>query len=147
VLLEDQAPGASKFFYVAKPSRAERDAGLEQFADTNPFEREGTTANFARMGSRSRPRKNGHPTVKPIALMRQLCRLVTPPGGVLMDPFLGSGTTGCAVGQENADPELAPRWSFVGVERDREYLDIASARIAHWLGAPASTTARDEEAA
>jgi DNA modification methylase len=135
--LEDQAPGKSRFFYVAKPSRAERDAGLDQFADANPFNRPGSSANFERMGSRSRPRKNGHPTVKPIDLMRQLCRLVTPPGGVVMDPFLGSGTTGCAVAQENADPDQTPGWTFVGIEREPDYLAIARARIEYWMAADA----------
>jgi len=66
--------------------------------------------------------RNHHPTVKPVALMRYLCRLVTPPGGVVLDPFLGSGTTGMAAVMEG--------FRFVGIEREAEYLEIARARIA-----------------
>ena len=65
-----------------------------------------------------------HPTVKPIALMRWLVRLITPPGGVVLDPFLGSGTTGIACALEGFD--------FVGIERDPEYVEVARARIEHW---------------
>jgi len=89
--------GASRFFYTAKASRAERGAG------TNG---------------------NGHPTVKPIDVMRWLVRLVTPPGGTVLDPFTGSGTTGIAAGLEG--------FGFIGIEREAEYLAIAEARIAWW---------------
>jgi DNA modification methylase len=84
---------------VAKASQAERSHGLPE-------------------GMRS-----SHPTVKPIALMRHLVRLVTPPGGVVLDPFTGSGSTGCACVREG--------FNFVGVEREPEYVTIARARIAH----------------
>ena len=67
--------------------------------------------------------KNIHPTVKPIALMRYLCRLVTPPNGVVLDPFMGSGTTGVGAVAEGFD--------FIGIEMDEEYLKIADARIKH----------------
>ena len=67
---------------------------------------------------------NVHPTVKPIAVMRWLCRLITPPGGVVLDPFLGSGTTGCAAMLEG--------FHFVGIEKEAEYAAIAEARIKHW---------------
>jgi hypothetical protein len=95
--------GASRFFYVAKPSRAERDAGCKHL-----------------------PARNIHPTVKPIDLMRYLVRLVTPPGGLVLDPFTGSGTTGCAALLEGA--------RFVGCELDEkgEYLPIIEARLRHW---------------
>jgi site-specific DNA-methyltransferase (adenine-specific) len=89
---------AARFFYCAKPSRAERDAGLEG-------------ANF-------------HPTVKPIDIKRRLVRLVTPSGGVVLDLFLGSGSTGCAAALEGFD--------FIGIERDAEYMAIAKARIRFW---------------
>jgi site-specific DNA-methyltransferase (adenine-specific) len=89
--------GASRFFYCAKPSRTERHAGT---ADGNK-----------------------HPTVKAIALMRWLCRLITPPGGVVLDPFAGSGSTGAAA--------LAEGFEFVGVEREQEYFEIALARLRH----------------
>jgi DNA modification methylase len=91
--------GASRFFYCAKVSRAERNAGI----DTD---------------------RNVHPTVKPIALMRWLCRLVTPPGGTVLDPFLGSGSTGCAAALEGFD--------FIGCEREPDYVPIAEARIRFW---------------
>lgn len=93
--------GASRFFYRPKASRAERNAG-------------GVA--------------NKHPTVKPIALMRWLVRLVTPPGGAVLDPFTGSGTTGAAAVLEGFD--------FVGVELDAEHVALAEARIAHWRKAP-----------
>jgi DNA modification methylase len=66
----------------------------------------------------------GHPTVKPLALMRWLCRLVTPPGGTILDPFCGSGSTGCAAVLEG--------FRFLGIEREAEYVAIAERRIAHW---------------
>jgi hypothetical protein len=75
-------------------------------------------------GANWKPLTNVHSTVKPIALMRWLCRLVTPPGGVVLDPFTGSGTTGCAAVLEG--------FGFVGIEQDAEYVAIAEARIAHW---------------
>ena len=86
------AGSAARFFYCAKASRAER--GEE----------------------------NTHPTVKPTDLMRYLCRLVTPPGGVVLDPFMGSGSTGKAAALEG--------FRFIGIEREAEYVEIARARIA-----------------
>jgi site-specific DNA-methyltransferase (adenine-specific) len=65
--------------------------------------------------------KNHHPTVKPIKLMRWLCRLVTPPGGTVIDPFMGSGTTGIACKVE--------KLKFIGIEREKEYFEIAQARL------------------
>ena len=82
---------AARFFYCAKASKADRDAD------------------------------NHHPTVKPTALMRYLCRLVTPPGGVVLDPFTGSGSTGKAAIMEG--------FRFIGIEREAEYVEIAKARI------------------
>ncbi len=73
-------------------------------------------------------RANHHPTVKPIELMRYLCRLVTPKGGTVLDPFTGSGTTGCAAVLEG--------FTFVGIEREPEYAEIARARIDHWNRQP-----------
>lgn len=94
--------GASRFFYCAKISKSERNAGCEHFGET---------------------RSNHHPTVKPKKLMGYLCKLITPPGGTVLDPFMGSGSTGIAA-KENG-------FEFIGIERDREYFDIARARIAH----------------
>lgn len=91
------AGGASRFFFCPKPSRAERDFGCDE------------------------PRGNFHPTVKPVGLMRWLVRLITPPGGVVLDPFLGSGTTGIAA--------LLERCAFIGIEKDPDYLELNTARI------------------
>jgi len=97
--------GASRFFYVAKASRSERNAGCEGMPESA-------------LGS---PRANHHPTVKPIKLMRYLCRLITPPKGTVLDPFMGSGTTGVAALQEG--------FEFVGIEKEPQYFEIAKARI------------------
>jgi len=67
---------------------------------------------------------NHHPTLKGIDLMRWLVRLVTPPGGTVLDPFMGSGTTGIACAAEG--------FGFVGIEQDPDYIQIARARIEHW---------------
>ena len=69
-----------------------------------------------------RPRGNHHPTVNPTDLMRYLCRLVTPPGGVVLDPFMGSGSTGKGA--------ILEGFRFIGIEREAEYVEIAKARIA-----------------
>jgi site-specific DNA-methyltransferase (adenine-specific) len=129
---EDEMPpsygdsgGASRFFYCAKVSRAERNAGLEGF-DAQPLNwssGDASPGTFQAEGT-DRTSRNGHPTVKPIALMRWLIRLVTPPGGVVLDPFLGSGTTGCAAAIDGH--------RFVGVEREPGYMRIAEARIRFW---------------
>jgi site-specific DNA-methyltransferase (adenine-specific) len=87
---------AARFFYCAKASKADRGEG------------------------------NTHPTVKPTDLMRYLCRLVTPPGGIVLDPFMGSGSTGKAA--------ILEGFQFIGIERDAEYLAIAEARISHASG-------------
>jgi site-specific DNA-methyltransferase (adenine-specific) len=87
---------AARFFYCAKASKADRGEG------------------------------NTHPTVKPTGLMRYLCRLVTPPGGIVLDPFMGSGSTGKAA--------ILEGFQFIGIERDAEYLAIAEARTSHASG-------------
>jgi site-specific DNA-methyltransferase (adenine-specific) len=87
--------GASRFFYQAKVSKAERNMGLVD--------------------------KNGHPTLKPINLMAYLCRLITPTGGIVLDPFMGSGSTGISAQLEG--------FRFIGMEMDPEYFKIAEARI------------------
>ena len=106
--------GASRFFYVAKAPRAEKDAGLDHL----PLRTGGDATDGGNGGVR-----NHHPTVKSIALMRWLCRLITPPGGIVLDMFAGSGTTGLAA--------LAEGLRFVGVEREAEFVDIAAGRLAH----------------
>ena len=116
--------GASRFFYCAKPSRAERNAGLKDFPVRVSDERTAAGQGmYAEQGGTIVPGQNHHPTVKAIQLMRWLCRLVTPPGGVVLDPFAGSGSTGCAA--------IAEGFRFIGFERDEDYVSIARARIAH----------------
>jgi transcriptional regulator with XRE-family HTH domain len=119
--------GASRFFYTAKASRKEREAGLEGMPVGQPVggaDKWTETDRRRGEGVTREPAANVHPTVKPIALMRWLCRLVTPKGGLILDPFTGSGTTGCAAVLEG--------FRFVGVEREPEYAAIAEKRIAHW---------------
>jgi len=118
--------GASRFFYCPKAAKKERDAGLDGFAEQqqDTGRKKGNPGGDNPRNRGVHKRANFHPTVKPIALMAYLCRLVTPPGGTVLDPFLGSGTTGCAALQEG--------FSFIGIEKDPEYMKIARARIKHW---------------
>ena len=92
------AGAASRFFYVAKASTEERSLGLET--------------------------PNDHPTLKPIELMRYLVRMVTPKGGVVLDPFCGSGSTGCACAVEGAQ--------FIGIELDEKFVEVSKKRIAYF---------------
>jgi site-specific DNA-methyltransferase (adenine-specific) len=91
---------AARFFYSAKATKLDREEGL---------------------GALNAKGKNTHPTVKPTNLMRWLCRLVTPPGGVVLDPFMGSGSTGKAAMLEGM--------RFVGCEVSEEFAEIAKARV------------------
>jgi DNA modification methylase len=121
-----QSGGASRFFYVAKPSRAERDYGCDELPLRTAGEctdrRDGTAGLTPYAGAgRSGGGRNFHPTVKPVALMRWLVRLITPPGRTVLDPFLGSGTTALACLLENRE--------FIGIEREADYLVIPDARI------------------
>lgn len=116
--------GASRFYYCAKPSTAERNAGLDAFPEVMPdnaVDRADQRATGGGRGSLSLPRANVHPTVKPVDLMQWLIRLACPPEGVVLDPFTGSGTTGIAALREGR--------AFVGIERESEYVEIARARI------------------
>ena len=99
--------GASRFFYCAKPSRAEREAGCESLPESESG------------------RRNIHPTVKPLALLRHLVRLVCPPDGVVCDPFSGSGSTLIAAEREGI--------ASIGFERESKYAEIASHRLRHWI--------------
>lgn len=119
---------ASRYFYCAKASRRDRDEGLEDFelvtrSDRNP-ELETANNQFNRSGI---PRKNFHPTCKPVDLMKYLVRLVTPKGGTILDCFNGSGSTGKAVMSENYDRNS--NYKYIGVELTEEYLPIAKSRI------------------
>ena len=114
--------GASRFFYVAKVSKKERNLGLDNFEDKIIEGRdEGQDERSVAFKKRPTPTKNLHPTLKPINLMTYLCRLITPPGGVVLDPFMGSGSTGIAARLEG--------FKFIGMELDEEYFKIAEARI------------------
>jgi DNA modification methylase len=97
-LVNEQQEDVSRFFYVAKASKRDRNEGIDE-------------------------RKNFHPTVKPTDLMRQLIRLVTPPGGTVLDPFTGSGSTGKAA--------ILEGFQFVGIELTEEYLSIIQGRLNH----------------
>jgi site-specific DNA-methyltransferase (adenine-specific) len=120
--------GASRFFYVAKASRKERNAGLEGMDKRSPWKSfDGQYAkgrnpkSGKRTGGYNPAQFNHHPTVKPLTLMRYLVRLVTPPGGTVLDPFTGSGTTGCAARIEG--------FKFIGIELAKEYVAIARGRV------------------
>lgn len=114
---------SARFFYCAKASKSERNKGCEELEEKpTPKMDGGEFINpMTGVSSKKTMRQNHHPTVKPVALMRYLCKLVTPPGGIVLDPFLGSGTTGVAAIQEG--------FGFVGIEREQEYIEIARARI------------------
>jgi site-specific DNA-methyltransferase (adenine-specific) len=120
-------PSAARFFYCAKASRADRNAGCENMpakqllwssGTQNPgsFQSENTDRNVS----------NFHPTVKPTALMRWLCRLITPPGGRIIDSMMGSGSTGRGA--------ILEGFQFTGIEREGPYFAIAKARIAEAQG-------------
>ena len=115
-----------RLVYCAKASRAERDAGCEGLPERDGGHYAQDEWSRQHMGNtpdaKREPRRNPHPTVKPLALMRYLCRLVTPPGGLVLDPFAGSGSTGVAAVQEG--------FRFLGIEKGLEYVEIARARIA-----------------
>ncbi len=121
-LSRNDSGSASRFFYCAKASKEDRDDGLfgleaRQYSHDgretpieNAFQRNASVA------------KNFHPTVKPTDLMRYLCKMVTGPNGTILDPFMGSGSTGKAAMLEGFD--------FIGIEMETEYLKIAEKRIA-----------------
>jgi DNA modification methylase len=98
-----EIPDYQKYFYCPKVSRRERHIGFDD-PDTQG---------------------NNHPTVKPIELMKYLIKLITPPGGTVLDPFNGSGSTGCAA------VELG--FNYIGCELDPAYVEIANKRIAAWI--------------
>jgi site-specific DNA-methyltransferase (adenine-specific) len=117
---------AARFFYCAKASKKDRDEGLEGFKDGQPVggaDKWTETDRRKGEGVTRKPSKNTHPTVKPTALMSYLCRLITPPNGVVLDPYMGSGSTGKAAIREG--------FSFVGIELDPDYYEIAKARVNH----------------
>jgi site-specific DNA-methyltransferase (adenine-specific) len=120
----DLLGASARFFYCAKASKADRDEGCEGLEAKQVFGDEGGT--YQGLSNSNKPSRNHHPTVKPTDLMRYLCRLVTPPSGIVLDPFMGSGSTGKAAMLEG--------FAFVGIEREAEYIDIAKARIQSAVG-------------
>ncbi|HOD52863.1 MAG TPA: site-specific DNA-methyltransferase [Candidatus Hydrogenedentes bacterium] len=115
---------AARFFYCAKASKRDRDEGCEGIEAKRGGSLNIRTDNHSQAnGMDTGPRRNHHPTVKPLALMRYLCRLVTPPGGVVLDPFMGSGSTGKAA--------ILEARQFLGIELQPEYVQIATARLSH----------------
>lgn len=131
---------ASRFFYCAKASKKDRDEGLDNATQGSQGAKGNGLARVCASCGTPQPkaaeckcevkdwvnpanRRNNHPTVKPTDLMRYLCRLITPPGGTVLDPFLGSGSTGKAAMLEGFD--------FIGVDLSQEYVDISRARIEH----------------
>jgi site-specific DNA-methyltransferase (adenine-specific) len=139
---------AARFFYCPKANKKDRDEGLDGFEDRlagiqnssgrmfNPVCKNSSKriqdcdCGACEWSPETNPkRRNHHPTVKPIALMEYLCRLTkTPTGGIVLDPFMGSGTTGIAC-------HLTGR-EFIGIEMDAEYFEIAKRRIEHWQAKP-----------
>lgn len=125
--------GASRFFYTAKASRGEREAGCEHLppADSRKWSERtdgnGGTRDYYPDGTprpQTKPLANNHPTVKPIALMRWLVRLFSFPGETVADPFCGSGTTLIACALEDRP--------YLGIDMEPRWVDIARARVAHW---------------
>ena len=130
---DDAGGSAARFFYCAKASKEDRDDGCDGLplvvhqsgmGGAMPVDDEGKERDRFKAQSR-----NHHPTVKPTDLMRYLCRLVTPPGGIVLDPFMGSGSTGRAAALEG--------FRFVGIERDPYYIEAAAARIFRGTNQPA----------
>ncbi len=124
----DDSGSAARFFYVPKASKRDKEEGLDDFEEkvgAKQFNEgmEGQIRSNGTVIKEATKLRNPHPTVKPTELMKYLCRLVTQPGGVVLDPFMGSGSTGKAA--------ILEGFRFIGCELDEEYLAIAEARIKH----------------
>ena len=118
----------ARYFYCPKTSKAEKDKGLDSFETKKEGMSNGAQSHGEGYGKKDDiglnkivAKKNNHPTVKPIKLMKYLCRLVTPKGGTVLDPFMGSGSTGIAAKDEG--------FEFIGIEKEKEYFEIAERRI------------------
>jgi len=119
---------ANRFIYAAKANKKDREEGCDELDAIHRVNGNKWTDQDYRVSSGERPpsaesgpRRNTHPTVKPTDLMRYLCRLVTPTNGLVLDPFMGSGSTGKAA--------LLEGFRFIGIEREAEYINIARARL------------------
>jgi site-specific DNA-methyltransferase (adenine-specific) len=124
---EADSGGASRFFYVAKASKRDRNEGLEDLpavrASAMGYDIGLGEAGEGMFKDRNPQKQNFHPTVKPTALMQYLVKLVTPPGGTVLDPFTGSGSTGKAAILEGFD--------FIGIELTEDYWPIIEGRLQH----------------
>lgn len=134
-----------RYFYCPKASKRDRDEGLDNFeakeghAKGNGLDRVCEFCGVSQLKPElckcptkswvAKPQRNFHPTVKPTALMQYLVRLVAPKGATILDPFMGSGSTGKAVMFENNDRDA--NYTFIGIEQDKDYCEIAKARIAY----------------
>jgi site-specific DNA-methyltransferase (adenine-specific) len=133
---EDEG-GASRFFYCPKAAKSDRNEGLDDFEEKksgigSTYAGNQKTSNISGNPDRQTdPKANHHPTVKPTDLMRYLINLITPPNGTILDPFMGSGSTGKAA--------VRCGLNFIGIEKEQEYMDIASARIEHEKNKPVQT--------
>ncbi len=117
---------ASRFFFCAKPQIKEREEGLQGYQKNKMASLQGAVKERENMDGLSQrfvgqPVANNHPTLKPVALMQHLCKLITQPNGLILDPFTGSGTTGKGAIKEG--------FNFIGFEQDEHYCEIARARI------------------
>jgi site-specific DNA-methyltransferase (adenine-specific) len=132
--------GASRFFYVAKASKRDRNEGLEELEPQRHSDREnaeGVGGDNPRNRT-NEAKQNFHPTVKPTDLMRYLIKLVTPPGGVVLDPFTGSGSTGKAA--------ILEGFRFIGCELTEDYIPIIEGRLQHAEAIAAEAEAKKDEA-
>ena len=120
----------ARYFYCPKTSKAEKNRGLEDLpikktssmsGRRDSHDMEGYSIDNDVTGRFVTEKQNVHPTVKPVKLMRYLCRLITPKGGTVLDPFMGSGSTGIAAKDEG--------FEFIGIEREKEYFEIAERRV------------------
>jgi site-specific DNA-methyltransferase (adenine-specific) len=134
--------GASRFFYVAKASKRDRNEGLEELSLTemgrNQSSLDGGKILTGSGNERTNTRQNFHPTVKPTQLMRYLVKLVTPPGGTVLDPFTGSGSTGKAA--------ILEGFTFIGCELTEDYIPIIEGRLKHAELMKAEEEAKQKEA-
>jgi len=136
---DDSVGGASRFFYVAKASKRDRNEGLDALEEQRHSDREkddGVGGDNPRNRTNA-AKQNFHPTVKPTDLMRQLVRLVTPPGGVVLDPFTGSGSTGKAA--------ILEGFEFIGCELTEEYLPIIEGRLNHAVATVKAEQEKEKE--
>jgi len=121
VALQESEGSASRFFYCAKASKSDRNEGCEDLEEKQ-YSCDGRNKEIENAFQRNKSVSNNHhPTVKSTKLMRYFCKLITPPKGIILDPFMGSGSTGKAAVIEGFD--------FIGIELDAEYFEIAKRRI------------------